>query len=330
MRRPVLALLAVAGLSTTMAFLPQFGSATRRLGDVATVRVPRKARLDDAQPFVERATWVGFRLSRVHTWAMGSSTPYRAKLFIAIHAPGAGAASYREALTAAARDLNGGADEWRELERGEQWEVGAGRYRVNLLDEPTWRLAYRDPARRVSALWQVYQKDWSLADARAALVRMVESVRVLKEPDFAEIADRPRRAAQEDARKHDAAVAFLSQRGFGVLSPGSPVTRDGITVEYMTDPERRLMLYKPIAAPPAPRTLPAWLSHGQSVWADTGWEHRMSNHDYYPMAGTRDWLARTLARPGPHHFVIRTIRLDELDEDDYHLADFFTAVATMR
>jgi hypothetical protein len=48
------------------------------------------------------------------------------------------------------------------------------------------------------------------------------------------------------------------------------------------------------------------------------------------MAGTRDWLARTLGKPGPYHFVIRTIRLDELDEGDYHLADFFTVVAAIR
>lgn len=48
------------------------------------------------------------------------------------------------------------------------------------------------------------------------------------------------------------------------------------------------------------------------------------------MAGTRDWLARTLARPGPHHFVIRTIRLDEMAEGDYHLADFFSVVAALR
>lgn len=157
--------------------------------------------------------------------------------------------------------------------------MGAGRYRVTLLDEPTWRLAYRDPARRVSALWQVYQRDWSLADAGVALVRMVESVRVLKELNLAEIADRPRREGEARERRVQGALSWLAGRGYAVLAAGTPVTRDGITVEYMTDPERRLMRYKPIAAPPAPRTLPTWLSHGQSVWADTGWEHRMSNHD---------------------------------------------------
>jgi hypothetical protein len=101
----------MTALSATMGFLPPSGSATRRLGEVATVAIPRKARLDDAQPFEEREIWVAFRLSRVHTWAMGSSTPYRERLFLAIHAPGAGAASCREALAEAARDLNGGADE---------------------------------------------------------------------------------------------------------------------------------------------------------------------------------------------------------------------------
>jgi len=141
MRRIGLATVAIVALSATMGFLPQFGSSTRRLDDVATVVIPRKARLDAPHRFAERATWVGFRLSRVHTWAMGSFTPYRANLFIAIHAPGAGAASYDEALRVAAAELNGGADDWKQLERGAQWDVGAGRYTVNLLDEPTWRLA---------------------------------------------------------------------------------------------------------------------------------------------------------------------------------------------
>jgi hypothetical protein len=330
MHRLALAAAATAALVPAMGFLPQFGSATRRLDQVATVAIPRKARLDDPHRFAERATWVGFRLSRVHTWAMGSSTPYRANLFIAIHAPGAPSSSYDEALKAATSELNGGAQDWKQIERGAQWDVGAGRYTVNMLDEPTWRLAYRDPARRVSVLWQVYQKDWSLADARGAIVRMAESLRVLTEPDYADIADRPRRAAEEARRKHDAALAFLAARGFAPLASGHPLTRDGITVEYMDTPERRVMLYKPVAAAPAPHALPPWLSHGQSVWADTGWEHRMSSHDYYPMPGTRALLARTLAKPGPHHFVVRTIRMDEVEERDYHLADFFTIVARLR
>lgn len=329
MRRARFAALGLVAITASMGFFPQLGSATRRLGDVATIEVPRKARLDAPQLRHEVATWVGYRLTRVHGSAMGSLTPYRATLFIALHAPGAGDASHAEALRFATEELNGGADDWKPLERTERWEVGEGRYTVNGLNEATWRLAYRDPVRRVSALWQVFQQDWSLGDARQALVKMVESTQRVREPDFGDIADRPRAAAEENELKVRAALAWLAQRGFAPLAPGEPVTRDGITVEYMIDPERRLMLYKPIAARPVD-PLPAYVSHGWRVREDSGWAYHMANNDYYPMVGTTRLLDQTQAGSGPHHFLIRTVRLDELDEADFHLADFLAIAARVR
>lgn len=329
MRRMVLAALILGGIAASMGFLPQFGAKTATLGDVATIRVPRKARLDDPHLRSEHASWVTFRMDRVHTWAMGSSTPYRANLFVNLHAPNAAPSSYAEALKTAERELNGGRDGWRVMAANDRWEVGQGRYTVNMLNEPTWRLKYHDPSRRVSALWQVYQKDWSLEEARKALVTMVESVQRMREPDFAAIADRPRKAAAENQRKHDAALALLAERGFTPLRPGEPVTRDGITVEYMVDPERRLMLYKSIAAMPAVE-LPSYVSHGWRTWSDSGWENMTDNNDYYAMPGTRQMLDAQQAKPGPHHFLIRTIRLDERDESDFHIADFLAFVAKVR
>lgn len=329
MRRMVLAALILAGTLASMGFLPQVGSKTAKLGDVASVRVPRKARLDDARARDEHPTWVTFRMDRVHTWAMGSGTPYRANLFIILHAQNATAASYADGLKAAERELNGGADGWRTIESGDRWEVGQGRYTVNMLNEPTWRLKYRDPSRRVSALWQVYQKDWSLDEARKALVAMVESVQRTREPDFAEIADRPRMAAEENQRKHDAALAQLARYGFAPLRPGEPVTKDGITVEYMADPERRVMLYMPIAGKPT-IAIPPYVTHGRRTWSDSGWENLTANNDYYARPGTRRMLDAQQAKPGPHHFLIRTIRLDVLDESDHHIEDFLAFVARMR
>lgn len=329
MRRMVLAALILAGTLASMGFLPQFGSKTVKLGDVASVRVPRKARLDDPRAPDEHPTWVAFRMDRVHAWAMGSGTPYRANLFVSLHAQGAAAASYADALKTAERALNGGGDGWRPIESSDHWEIGEGRYTVNMLKEPTWRLEYRDPSRRVSALWQVFQKDWPLDDARKALVTMVESVQRLREPDFAEIADRPRRGAEENQRKHDAALAVLARHGFAPLRPGEPVTKDGITVEYMSDPERRVMLYMPIAGKPKV-ALPPYVTHGWRTWSDAGWENMTANNDYYAMPGTRRMLDAQQAKPGPHHFLIRTIRLDVHDESSHHIEDFLAFAATMR
>jgi hypothetical protein len=322
-RVPVVTLLAACA---TTAFFPAFGRATSDLGGFATVEVPRQARLEPPRLQDERATWVSFRLDRYHAWAIGSATPYRASLFLALHAPGATAASYDAAAAAMVDRLNGGGDGWRLLLEDAQWRVGEGRYVVDGLDEPTWRLAYRDPGRRVSALWQVYQRDWALADARAALVAMVESVHRVREPDFAEIADLPRREAAAAERRVEATLAWLADHGFGPLAPGVPVTRDGVTVELMTEPERRLMIYAPVAGTPS-TPLPPPVSHGWWQQTDTGWDPVMPDGDYWPMPGTRRIVEATLVAPGPHHFLVRTIRLDEAADPGHEVAATVQAIA---
>lgn len=321
--RSRVAVAVVLGLLVIMAFRLKFGSRTVELGSIAILEIPRRAGLGKPGPANEHADWVGFRLDRFHNWAVGSGTPYRAALFVNVHAEGSPGSAYDAALAANERDLNGGADDWQQLVRDAQWEIGQGRYTVNMLDEPTWRIKLRDPARRVSLLWQVFQKDWKkLDDAKEALQAMAGSLRIVEEPDFAEIADRPRQAALENERKVNAALAWLEGKGFGRLQPGVPVTRDGITVEYRTDPERRLMLLRLIASKPA-APLPDYVAYGWRVWSDDeGWQDMMDGNDYYPAPGTQALLGQTLDKPGPHYFLIRTIRLDELDEASFHLADF--------
>ena len=76
--------------------------------------------------------------------------------------------------------------------------------------------------------------------------------------------------------------------------------------------------------------LPAHVSYGWREMADTGWEFHMPNGDYYPMEGTTRMLDRALPKPGPHYFLIRTIRLDAQDAESYHLEDFFRGVAPLR
>ncbi len=137
--------------------------------------------------------------------------------------------------------MNGGDDGWKQLERSERWDIGRGRYRVNLLDEPTWRLAYHDPVRRVSLRWQVFQNDWRLEEARSAMVAMANSIQRVREPAFAEIADRSRRQGDENTRKASAALAWLAPRGYRPLEPGVPITREGISVQVVGDPERLLL-----------------------------------------------------------------------------------------
>jgi len=311
-----------------MPFGLQFGSRKVELGSFAVIEVPRRAGLGEPGLASEHGDWIGFRLDRFHRWAVGSGTPYRATLFVNLHAEGSPPAGYDAALKDNERNLNGGATDWKQLSRDAQWDIGQGRYTVNMLDEPTWRIKYRDPSRRVSLLWQIYQKDWKkLDDAKAAMQKMAASIVRQREPDFAEIADRPRRAAVERTRKADAAFAWLAAKGYGKLEPGVPVTKNGITVEYRDDPERRLMLLRLIPGEPA-GALPDYVSYGSRSWSTSdGWQDTMAGNDYYPAPGTQKLLSETLTKPGPHYFLIRTIRLDALDEASFHIADFFEFAA---
>jgi hypothetical protein len=205
-----------------------------------------------------------------------------------------------------------------------------GRYTINGLNEPTWRLKYRDPSRRLSLLWQVYQKDWKLDDAREELVKIAESVQRVREPDFAGIADRPRREAEAKDRRVTATLDFLVSKGFPRLESGKPAEHDGFIVEYRTEPERRLAVLKLVRSRPA-GTLPEYLTVGSHRWAQAdGWTDQMENNDYYPSAGIKALLDERLAKPGPHWYVIRTIRLDETAEEHFRLADFLAFAARLQ
>jgi hypothetical protein len=304
------------------------GTAEYRLGETAVVRIPRRARLEPATgPTAEANGWVSFRLDRFHTWAMGSFTPYRSVLFLSIHEPGS--TSYREALADGEGRLNGGGKDWRLVSSDDRWEIGSGIYDVNMLNEPTWRLEYRDSTRRVGVLWQVYQKDWDLDAAKRAILAMVESLVIVSEPDFAEIRDRPRRLAEENERKLAAAMDTLAARGFGTLTPGVPVTVNDVTVEYQTDPERRLVLFRLIGA--RLDSVPEVVTQGQRTWADSRWvDHNEGDRDYYPSPGIRALLADRLDRSRAYPYLIRTIRVDEVAAEDFRIAEFFEFATRQR
>lgn len=315
-----------ASVLLLMFLLPRLGRAEQALGPYATIDIPRKARLEPPrQAFMEQPDWVGFRFDRFHSWALGGGTPYRANLFVNLHRTGAPESSYDDALRKTERELNGGFDEWKSLEKDARWDIGQGRYLVNSINEPTWRLSYRDPERRVSLLWQVYQKDWALKDAKAALKAMADSVQRRQEPDFAEIAERPGKLARQNERNVVAALDWVEARGFPRPQADVPMSHQGLLVEYREDPERRLSLVRPIVSKPG-MPLPAYVSWGWRTWNGEAWEDQMPNGDYYPSPGIRKLLEATQSKPGPHYFLIRTLRLEEMEAADYHLQEFYDFV----
>lgn len=71
----------------------------------------------------------------------------------------------------------------------------------------------------------------------------------MKDPTatFAEIPDRPRKEAEEAARRRALAVETLERERYGAaLEPGEPVLKDGIYVEWRVDPEPRYQMLVPL------------------------------------------------------------------------------------
>jgi hypothetical protein len=219
------------GLLGMIPFGLQFGFRKVELGSVAVIEIPRRARLGKPGAPSEHGDWVGYRLDRFHNWAVGSGTPYRASLFVNVHAIGSPPSGYDNALKANERQLNGGATDWKQLSRDDRWDIGQGRYTINMLDEPTWRITFRDPARRVSLLWQVFQKDWrQLDDAKAALQTMSSSTSLISRRLATGRARRqPRMSARRmrpssGSRRRGSAHSSRGCRSPGTASPWSSTT----------------------------------------------------------------------------------------------------------
>src|SRR6185436_202294 len=184
--------------------------------------------------------------------------------------------------------------------------------------------------------WHAVKKEIDLATGTEVVGRMASSFRIVRDPGarFTEIRDRPRKDAEDRARKHALAAATLEREGYGPLAPGKPVRKNDVYVEWMADPEPRFQLLLPLGrvrvaanATPATRPRPVRLPTGGSAprWGGiVGWREfvdghwELSNRDnaYLPFKGIDAALAGEQSDPAYVYFYYSaSVRVEESDDE---------------
>jgi hypothetical protein len=328
-------------LSVLAMFSAQLRLSERKLADVAVISIPRsikeemyKGILDDQQG---RLT---FTFATSYFWAsFGSSTAYKQQIFVALMAKDANEAEYEEYP----KHWRLSYDKRRPIRK---MAVGSGSltvyegvYTQNSLVEPSHTFFYVDHARRLQLAWHAVAKEVDLDDGIEAVGRMATSFRILKEPaeKFAEIRDRPRKEAEEAARKRSLAMETLKREGYAAaLDAGRPVFKDGVYVEWMTDPEPRYQMLIPLGrvriapgATPVNRPRPVRLDLasgsqrpfpgivGWREFLDGEWTTSNRDNGYLPFKGIAAKMAEDNMDPGFVYFYYSaTVRVEEVSSDD--------------
>lgn len=342
-------------LSVFAMFSAQPRLSERALADIAAISIPRVVKEEMYKGARDQAGRLTFTFATSYFWAsFGSGTAYKHQLFVSVMAPDATDGEYKEMP----RNMSLSYDRESEVRRS---AIGSGnltiyqrRYTQNTLAEPSHLFVYTDKTRRLQIVWHAVTKEISLADGVKAIERMASSFRIVREPtaEFAEMRDLPRKAESDRARKRALIRETLTREGYGALEPGKPVLKDGVYVEWMSDPEPRLQLLVPlgrvrVAANATPVNRPRPVRRppsGQlgSRWAGiVGWrefvegEWTTSNVEnaYLPFVGIAAELAKGEHDPAFVEFYYSaTLRVEEVVNDRFldNLEWFFADLPDVR
>jgi len=286
--------------------------AEKALDDVAVIGIPRGLKEMYKGLRDDQAGRLTFTFSKDYFWAsFNGTTAYKQQLFVSVMAPDASDAEYE------ARPKHFGF--WyddRKIVR--TMAIGSGTltiteglYVQNTLKEPSYTFFYVDRARRLQIAWHAVKDEIDLDMGTDVVGRMATSFRMKRDPaeQFAEMRDRPRKEAEERARKRALAMETLQREGYGPLVPGKPVLKNGVYVEWMIDPEPRYQLLVPLGrvrgpanVTPGTRPRPATLRNpdgtyrkfagtvGWREFVDGEWSHSNSDNAYLPFEGMRAML----------------------------------------
>jgi len=304
----------------------------RTLADVARVSIPSALKGPDnpvpRQSVMGRLSW---SFSSTYFWAsMGSVTRYKQKMAVALMAPDATPAEYEQ--------LPYGMDI--SYERRKQIRHGTvgsgtltvweGSYELGTTSEPSYLYFYVDPTRRLQIAWHAVAGEVDLATGVAQIPRIAASFRIVRDPIamFAEMRDAPRKESESRASKLASARAMLHREGYSSLEPGKPALRNGVYLEWMSDPEPRYQMLMPLGKVHAgangsvvdrPRPVRATTMAGTIGWrefTDDGWIFSNSDNDYLPMKGIGELLAANQAdRSFVYFYYIATVRVEEQEDD---------------
>ena len=322
-------LLAAATLFTSQPRITE-----RALADIARVSVPSALKGPDnpvpRQSVMARLSW---SFSSTYFWAsMGSVTRYKQKMVVALMAPDATAAEYEE--------LPHGTDiSYEQRKQIRHGAVGSGTltvwqgsYELGTTSEPSHTYFYVDPTHRLQITWHAIAKEVDLATGVALISRVAASFRIVRDPVamFAEMRDAPRKDSESRARKVAAAQAMLRREGYSELTPGKPILRNGVYVEWMSDPEPRYQMLMPLGKVRAAsnssavnRPRPS-RNNGISLAGTIGWREftddawLFNNNDnaYLPLKGIGESLAANQQDRGfVYFYYVATVRVEEEDDD---------------
>ncbi len=310
----------------------------RQLDSVAVISVPTRIKEEILQGArKDRPGELAFTFGSSYFWAsMGSTTTYKQFLVVSLMAPDAPAEAYEAYPPTFRISLEQSSLVHSSTNGTATITATAGVYTTGSLAEPSHRFEYRDPARRLHIMWHAVDKEVSLADGLQMLEAMAASFRIVADPvaTFDEMRDRPRRDAEEQARRLTVARTMLAAAGLGDLEPGVPVLVDGMYVEWTADPEPRYQLLVPLGTvaavspsggiPPRPAQLPSeggavplqgtigWLS-----FTDDAWTYSNGDNAYLPFPGTAALLSAQHTDPGEaFYYYSATVRVEEEDVEE--------------
>ena len=268
--------------------------------------------------------------------SFGSVTTYKQLLTVSVMAPDATTAEY----AALPRAWKLGYEQRTLLQTSTvgsgELTISEGVYSRGSLSEPSYEFVYRDRARRLQIVWHAVKREMDLATGSAQIGRIAASFRITRDPVamFAALRDAPRQAAVTRSSRLATVTAMLQREGFAVLEPGKPVLRNGVYVEWISDPEPRYQLLvplgrvraaangsvlgrpRPIAAHAGPSIAPMAGTIGWREVDDGAWRFFNNDNAYLPMTGTQALLAAQQADRGfVYFYYIGTVRVDEVADD---------------
>ena len=325
-------------LSVFAMFSAQPRMSERALADIAVIAVPRMVKEEIYKGIrLDQPGRLTFTFATTYFWAsFGSGPAYKHQLFISIMAPDATEAEYKEPL----RNWGVSYEQRSEVRRttlgSGSLTIYEGIYTQNSLKGPSYSFSYTDKARRLHIAWHAVKKEIEMADAVKAIERMVSSLRIKREPtaEFAEMRDMPRKAEEERVRRNTLIRETLVREGYGVLEPGKPVLKDGVWVEWMSDPEPRVQLLLPLGRVRLPANLTptnrprpvvrpndgpgsGWAGFvGWREFVDGEWTTSNNENGYLPFEGIAAELAKGQNDPAFVEFYYSaTIRVEEAVHD---------------
>ena len=309
----------------------------RPLADIAVISIPASIKNETNRAYTEEQTSrLPFQFSSTYFWAsFGSITTYKELMIVSIMAPDATDAEY----AALHRAMNLSYEQRTKIQTS---AVGSGTltitdgiYTRGSLSEPAVEYVYRDRARRLQVAWHAVKKEVDVATAVAKIARIASSFRIMRDPiaTFAGMRAAPSKETAARAGKLATVKAMLQREGYTSLEPGKPVLRNGVYLEWMSDPEPRYQLLVPLGRVraaangsvvnrPRPfrsgdaRRPPMAGNIGWREIADGEWVFSNQDDDYLPFKGVGALLAAAQQdRAIVYFYYVATVRVEEASDD---------------